>query len=206
MLVELAGLPGAGKSTIFDLLLARDPQIAPMPILRRGPHRGVLARELVRTAARLARRRALDRSWNRELLVMAAYLDALPPVLAERDGVVVFDQGPIYALCRPQMRDPRLSGWRDERLARWAGLLDLVVVLEAPDTVLVERVNAREKAHRLKGVDDPSTALRHDHEVLEAALSRVAAVRDPARILRVDTGTLRADAAADEILNAIRRP
>ena len=205
MLVELAGLPGAGKSTVFDLLLARDERLSPMPILRHGPHRGRLGRELVRTAAMLARRRALDRTWSFEVLVMAAYLDALPAALAGREDTVVFDQGPIYTLCRPQLRHPRLARWRDEQLARWAARLDVVVVLEAPDTVLVERMNARDKAHRLKGLaaDEAVAGLRRDRDVLDQAITRAGAVRDAPRIVRIDTAATPADDAATRIVEAI---
>jgi broad-specificity NMP kinase len=203
VLVELAGLPGAGKSTVFEALMQRDASLAPMPILRRGPHRATLARSLVRTTAMLARRRVLDRSWDRDLVVMAAYLDALPPALAGRSATVIFDQGPVYTLCRPQLRHPRLAGWRRAQLARWAALLDLVVVLEAPDDVLRSRIDARAKGHRLKGAgaQEAAAALARDRAVLEDA---VGAVAGAARILRLDTAAVTADAAAGEILEAIR--
>jgi adenylate kinase family enzyme len=208
VLVELAGLPGAGKSTVFERLMERDASLAPMPILRRGPHRWTLARALARTTAMLAARRALDRSWDRDLVVMAAYLDALAPALADRSATIVFDQGPLYTLCRPQLRHPRLAGWRRAQLTRWAARLDLVVWLDAADDVLLSRIDARAKDHRLKGAgaQDAAAALAQDRAVLQDAVGFVAAAPAAPRILRVDTGAVGADAAAGEILQAIRTP
>ena len=208
-LLELAGLPGAGKSTIYELLLARDPRIVPMPILRRPPYRAVLARELAAALGTLARTGALNRRWDRELVVMMAYLRALPRVF---DGphrpdadLLVFDQGPLYTLCRPVLRDLRLADWWDETAATWRGRLDAIAWLDAPDDVLAERIDTREKAHRLKhGGIAVTDTLRRDRAVYMTALRRLTDGPGAPQVLRVDTSETAPEAAVDTLLAAVR--
>ena len=196
-LVEFVGLPGSGKSTAFETLLARDASLQPMPILRHGPHRGTLLRELARTLGTFVRCRALR--FDREMLVMGAYLDALPVALADVRGTVVFDQGPIYTLCRPFLRQPRLRRWRDAKAERWRGLLDVVVWLDAPDEVLLERIDGRDKEHRLKGSE---RAAAQAELVRERAVHLQALERFP-NVLRFDTSEASPDAVADAVLEVL---
>src|SRR5205823_794293 len=49
---------------------------------------------------------------------------------------------------------PRRAAWRRRVLARWARLLDLIVLVDAPDPVLTYRLRTRTKAHPLKHSPD----------------------------------------------------
>ena len=208
-LIELAGLPGTGKSSVFDALRSRNGRIARRPILSRGPHATVLAGELVRVVAMLARRRALGRQWNMERLVMAAYLRALPRVLEgprapDRDAIV-FDQGPIFSLTRPVLLDERLRDWWDSTFDAWRSLLDAVVWLEAPDAVLLERINERPKPHRLKGGADGAAleTLAQNRAAYDFALSRLESPGRSPAILRFDTSRQSAEEIVEAILTVI---
>lgn len=208
-LVEIVGLPGSGKSTAVGALRARHPAIAPMPILRSGPHRALLARHLARTLATLAGRRALGRHWTRDGVVMMAYLTALPEALTgpgRPDApVIVFDQGPLYTLSRPSLRHERLRGWRDRAIERWRGLLDLVVWLDADDDILLARIDEREKVHRLKNAGDAPgrSALAADRAVLEDLLGHLGGGISRPRLVRIDTGAKAPEEIASELLAMI---
>ncbi len=205
--VELVGLPGSGKSTIFEAVRSRDDEIATIPILKHRPYTGVLARHLAATLATLVHRRALGRHWSRELVVMMAYIRALPPVLGgrhrPRGKALLFDQGPIFTMSRPALRDERLAGWWERSLATWRSLLDVVILLDAPDAALLERIDARSKEHRLKGNARTAAleALAQDRAVQEAVLERFAG---GPQILRFDTSRRSAEEIADEVLAVIR--
>jgi hypothetical protein len=203
-LVELMGPPGAGKSTLYTTL--RREGVAIMPILRHGPHRPLLARHLAGSVATLLRRGALDRRWEFQLLVMMAYVRALPPVLtgARRPAgdVLVFDQGPLYTLSRPPLRDPRLRDWWEASVALWRGLHDVVVWLDAPDDVLVGRIEGRDKEHRYKGAAEAAVAgLEADRAVYEDLLARM---EGGPEVMRVDTSRQTPDEIAAAILAAAR--
>jgi thymidylate kinase len=195
-LIELMGPPGAGKSTVYAALRAEG--VATMPILRDG-RKPLLARHLGAALATLTVRRALSRRWDFELLVMMAYVRALPSVLT--GDVLVFDQGPLYTLAREPLRHPRLRAWWEESLALWRALLDVVVWLDAPDDVLVERIEGREKEHRYKGADGAAAGLAADREVYGELLERL---EGGPRIMRFDTSRQSPDAITAAVLAAVR--
>lgn len=70
--------------------------------------------------------------------------------------LVLLDEGPIYTLSWLQVigherfrGSPPPAVWR-RTLERWARSLDAVVILDAPDTVLSDRIRTRAKPHLLK--------------------------------------------------------
>jgi broad-specificity NMP kinase len=210
VLVELMGPPGAGKSSVLRALEAADASVAPMPILRHPPYRLVLARHLAATALGVARRRATNGVWDRNILVMTAYLRALPEVFAGSrrppHEVIVLDQGPLYTLTREPLLQPRLRDLADAELRRWAGLLDVVVWLDAPDAVLAERIDERGWEHRYKGAGPEAVAagLAGDRAVYESILARLAPIAHGPPVLRFDTSRQTPEAVATAVLAAGR--
>jgi hypothetical protein len=69
----------------------------------------------------------------------------------------VLDQGPVYALGRleaigkPFLRSAVYRRWRQRMTEAWAKKLNRIIVLDAPDRVLVERIEGRTQAHETKG-------------------------------------------------------
>lgn len=68
----------------------------------------------------------------------------------------IIDQGPIYGLAMLQEFGPALTKsqayqqWWQKMFEQWATTLDLVVCLDAPDTMLLERIQQRESWHAVK--------------------------------------------------------
>jgi thymidylate kinase len=167
----------------------------------------VLARHALAALGTAARRRALDLGRPVEQIRMMAYLRALPEVLAAGDGrrVVLFDQGPLFSLTRSNVADPRLADWWEPTFATWRRRLDLVVWLDAPDDVLLERINARPKFHRVQDRDrqDALSFLSNTRSVYEHAFARLGEQEPAPVVLRVDTGRLSVDAAVEHIRSHI---
>ena len=136
---------------------------------------------------------------------MMAYLQALPRALRGREGIVVFDQGPIYFLTRPILLDERLGSWWQRTFDTWSSLLDAVVWLEAPDAVLLDRINARGKLHRLKGSEDQAAfeVLAQGRRAHEGAIARLDGQAPTPAILRFDTSERSADEIVDEVLEQL---
>lgn len=156
--VEVLGPPSAGKSALAATLAD---QAAEARVVKR--YRGVrclpcLLRSWLAVAP-MVLRDPMRGSLSRQQLTWIARLEASEGMLRLRGSpgaVVVFDQGPIYTLARLSDVAARtraggpLVRWRQAKIRQWAGLLDLIVVLDAPDAVLLHRIGARSKTHAFK--------------------------------------------------------
>ncbi len=157
--VEIAGLAGAGKSTVAALLCDRSARVTPAARLRmdRPRHASYCALRAVRLLPLLARTWAAERAFTRDEVKWLLYLSGWDRVLdrqrTRERPVVVLDQGPLFYLATLGGFGPstlRESTWWEATLDRWASTLDLVFWLEAPEEVLISRIRDRGKPHPLK--------------------------------------------------------
>jgi hypothetical protein len=158
--VELAGPAGAGKTTVARAL------VRALPGARLGPTPGRLAtvRSVVTTAPVLLATRSVaapGRWWSEAELRSVGYLLAWQHQLrnAVAGEPLLLDHGPVFRLAmlvagRPQaLRHPVFGPWWWRTATAWAGLLDAVVVLDAPTEELIARIEARPREHRVRGAD-----------------------------------------------------
>ncbi|UCE86398.1 MAG: hypothetical protein JSU66_01250 [Deltaproteobacteria bacterium] len=157
-IVEIVGPPGAGKTSLLTALAAQRPDLRPIFGWRAARWIPSFARDAAGLLplfieAWWRRRPLARRDMERMVRVQASRR------IAERcrRETLVMDQGPIYTLATLRLSRPAhdagdpLRTWWDRMSERWARLLHTVVVLDAPDAVLLERIRNRSKDHRLKG-------------------------------------------------------
>ena len=170
MVVELVGPACAGKTTLTGELTQRSKgiEIAPDISVRRLEHLAVFARTVPLLLPILLPGRDGGRWFTWDEIKSMVYLRAWPRILEEQaaaqHGVILLDQGPVFRLATlhafgPDMlRRPAARSWWNNMIKRWAATLDLVVWLDAPNPILEQRINARERWHLVKGKPEREAA------------------------------------------------
>lgn len=210
VVVELAGLAGAGKSTLALALARLDPSIRARP---RVPERSYLASvpALVPTFVGLhwPFRGVLTKEMKRMLRV-----ETLHRLVREttRGGTLLFDEGPVYMLSRILMfgadniRSRAFERWWRAAIAEWATTLDVIIWLDAPDDVLAARLHTRAQWHPLQGAHD--AAVSAFFKSYRAAFGRVVSeLRTPGRgaqVWNIATDAGSADRTAHAIFDRLR--
>ena len=209
--VEILGVAGAGKSTVARLL-GEGPGFARAEFIhtRKPSHLLQVARGIPRLMpillAGITRRPRI--SWPE--LKLLVYVTRWPLFLARRrpapGTVLLFDQGPLYALVRLQAERKGFStrsafeSWREEMLERWASELSVVIWLDAPDPVLWSRINERSQGHRTKGEEAEAghSFIARYRRSFDVLLRRMEELGGP-EVRRFDTSA----ATAEQIVRAV---
>ncbi|HEX9704679.1 MAG TPA: hypothetical protein VGA20_05485 [Gemmatimonadales bacterium] len=191
LVAEVVGVWGAGKSALVSSIKAADRSIQvplalwalpTVELLRGGVQALITIGGLFRAAggprwkeARLlARLRALHRE--------------LQSQIRQGSRVVLFDEGPAVLLSWLRGAAHQTAGnggpaaWWPKVLAEWAGSLDLVVFLDAPNPVLAHRIRTRSQRHPLKHKSDAeiSGLLEHHRAAYSSVLTELQAFGGPA--------------------------
>lgn len=208
-MVELAGLAGAGKSTLAANLVRLDPEICARPPLTARSHLANVP-ALVPTFLGLHWPfRGLRTKEMKRILRVRTLLDL---VHGRAPGsTLLFDEGPVYMLARILMfggdssRNAGLQRWWRRAIAQWAATLDLVVWLEAPDDVLAARLNTRDQQHPMRGAPDALVRafLGSYRDAFNHVLAELCVAGGPQR-LTVATNTASAAATAGTVLARLR--
>ena len=138
-------------------------------------------------------------SWRE--VKLAIYVSEWPRYLSRhcRPGqrMFVLDQGPVYALGRlealgkPFLRSDVYVRWKSRMTAAWAKKLNRIIVLDAVDPILVERIGGRTQAHETKG-KSPEVGfefLARHRRAFEEVIAAVEKAGGP-EAHRIDTGSL----------------
>jgi hypothetical protein len=198
LLVEVLGPAGSGKTTVATALATRDRAIVtdiPLPRRRTLPFR---ARTLVRSIpwrlrAPAGAGPAFDRRGARAMAYLEAWRHAIRAGRAPA-SVTVLDHGPVFRLAYLIAFGPRMTRtagfhrWWVAEVEAWSRSLDLLVVLDAPNDSLLERIAARDRAHAVKGrpAAEGRLYLERYREAFETVLSRFAGAGGP-DVVRIDT-------------------
>lgn len=153
LLVEVMGPAASGKTTLTRSLCTRHEGIrAGMGIGKLG-HVGPSSRMLGGLLPTWAKHhrddRWLDRREMRSIARLETWSRTLDRGRAPDAYAIVFDHGPLYRLARLREFGPSLTrsesfrAWWLEAHRTWLESLDVVVWLDAPDEVLLDRIDRR---------------------------------------------------------------
>lgn len=165
LLIELAGLAGAGKSTLSGTLLRRlngaAGTIWGLPVL------SLLANgvQLIPTFSGLwLHSQSLLWSETRHMVRLQTLYRALRRRQGQSNEVLIFDEGPVFAMAwlrgfgHETLREQPSAEWWGTTLRDWGSVIDVVVVLDAPDALLAQRIRGRPQDHEVKGLPDDEIA------------------------------------------------
>ncbi len=219
-LIELAGPAGSGKSTVAKALSKSDVNIEVLAYpnvrhIRNLPFLLCNALWLVPVFVAFHARR-YDRPLTRRQQAIMVILRGWHRQLRKREdscgAVILLDQGPVYMLSDLLRFGPRklrqvAPDWWDTTCREWANILDLVICLDAPDAVLLERVRGREKDHGFKRDTDMQAIgfLERCRQTQDATLASMHAACSKPMVARFDTSQASLNDILDGALSLIRQ-
>ncbi len=162
LVVEILGPAGAGKSTLARALSQRHKKIRPdIPLSRKDKIPFFISNTLLLLPTFLRQyRHSRWFNWReaRSMAYLKAGLHALGKQAPDNDMVTLLDHGPIYRLAFLREFGPEITAsqiykrWWTRLLTQWIAALDIVIWLDAPDDILLERIRARDQIHSIKEI------------------------------------------------------
>jgi thymidylate kinase len=217
MVVELVGVAGVGKSTLYDTLEKKGfPQLKcqitpPVWEISTTPFfiknvlliLPIIIRQLFNSDRQLTRREiaflAILNGWHKELR----------KEIAKTNKITVIDQGPIsfiahLAVWGPQsLFDSNMQKWWEKVYKSWKHSIDVVVMLDTSDEELKARVNHRPQDHFLKGESDSQLIYWNSKYriIYEQIVNNLLSNNQEIRIIRIDSGNNSIDAIINILLH-----
>ena len=207
-MVEIVGTAGAGKTTLLRAL-SQHKEIATRVHLRKADYLPFLLSDAPLLLPTLFTRPLGGRWFTWSEIRSMAYLRAWYQALerAPHSMITCLDLGPVFRLARlrefgpePSKR-PRFQRWSAGVLAQWAARLTLIIWLDAPDAILVKRINTRDQAHLLKGKAEREALefLVRFRASFEEVIADMTAKGGP-RLLRINTHEKPLDDVVDNVM------
>lgn len=213
-IVEVVGSSGVGKSTLLQTLCGNNRQIQPGIRLSRFQTLPEWIDNLVFGLTTYFHQEQSTRWFTRTELRSMVYLDAwyqaLEQPIPNQPRAIVWDQGPIYRLAMLQEFGPKMTHsssyetWWNAQLKKWAAKLDLLVWLDAPDEILIERIYNRNQFHEIKGKssEEGYDFLRRYRETAGQIIDRLIVTQN-LKVLRYDTSKISSPQIADQVLDML---
>jgi thymidylate kinase len=160
IILEIVGLAGTGKSTILSSLTQRNKEIQAGYCFKKILYLPCFINIIPLLFWTFLCRHRYSRQLTWQTIKVMVFLSTLHYVAKRQSSnnhaIIMLDQGPVYMLTWLHMfvlenvKNQRLKRWWENYLNKWASTLDIIIRLEAPDKILIERVYDRNKWHMIK--------------------------------------------------------
>ncbi|BAY24260.1 thymidylate kinase [Calothrix sp. NIES-2100] len=214
LIVEFLGPAGAGKTTLLRALKQSHPNIK----------EGVIANEIdcipylitntllffPTFISQYQHTRWFTWKETRSMIYTQVWHEILEREKDNKNLAILFDHGPLFRLarllaCGPDItKSPIYQEWSNKILAQWMNTLDIVVWLDAPNTVLLQRVHNRDTWHEVKEKSDIEghNFLENYRRVYEEIITQIKS-NSPIKILHFNTSEKSVEHIANETLMAL---
>jgi shikimate kinase len=213
LIVELVGLAGAGKTTLSRAISQRDKKIrvANDIELRKMVHIPIFIGYASILLPLFLRRCQHSRWFTWDEIKSIVYLKGWPHILRQpisnSNAVILLDHGPVFKLTTlnafgpERLKSHSFEQWWHSTFEQWARTLDRVIWLDAPDVLLMERINTRSQKHAVKGKSkrEVSNFLDRYRTSYEQILSKIRTHGGP-KALQLNTNQTSIEQIVDEIL------
>ena len=214
-IIELIGPAGSGKTTLFKALVEEDENIVLGSELEMRKFRNLLPfiNHLPSVLPILFSNLPSDRQFTWDEIKFLVYLDAWPVILKKQammEGTkVILDHGPVFKLATlrefgpTKLRQPRFDDWWQTMYDRWGETLDMLIWLDAPDSILAERINSRGQSHIVKGKSKPDVTdfLSRSRKALTHTIEKTISSPGP-KLIKFDSSESKVDQIVSDILMA----
>jgi len=209
-IIEFAGPAGSGKSSLRRIMIRRNQRIKNMPFPSKVSYLPSLLRIYLRWSPLYLQNYRGTKWLSMQEIRNIGYLDTWLSTIRSNGqsgrDIFVIDPGSVYMLSEqkefgPEItRHPSIQSWWNAKFEQWSSALDVIIWMDAPEELCIERVLSRAEDHELKyhtyeeGLDE----LKRYREYYQKIIPEMAA-RHPIKVFYFRSDQIPTEQIADQI-------
>ena len=216
LIIELVGLAGSGKTTLAKTLSHKKEQIhlSEDIKLRKVHHQKIFIEHVPSLLPFLYSEFRNNRrySWDeiKSIVYLEGWASEIEQQIPNKNTIIILDHGPVFKLAKldafslEKSKSEPISTWSQKIIKLWADTLDIVIWLDAPDEILLERINQRNQKHAVRGTSKQESLdfLDRYRNSYQEILSQLISYGGTA-LFKFDANQLSAEHIADNIFDTL---